>query len=155
MIWCHSISTQFLVKQNVTQLYLSMNVSFTTCIGFGLLQVSLGYFMADLAMMFWFYPSLGGLEYVSSFCLDICFLSFPPHACSFITDEEQYDPLLRYVWYHHSSILYIFFGSLIDPDCNIMSLLKDSGSYMQLHFAYCRQPPNYELITIKGLTINK
>lgn len=104
-------------KTNVTQLYLSVNVSFTACIGFGFLQVSLGYFMADLAMIFWFYPSLGGLEYVSSFCLKLCFLSFPLHACSFITDEQQSDPLLRYVWYHHSSILYIFFRSLIDPDC--------------------------------------
>ncbi|KAG2626431.1 TLC domain-containing protein 4-like isoform X1 [Panicum virgatum] len=28
------------------------------------LGVSVGYFIADLAMIFWFYPSLGGMEYV-------------------------------------------------------------------------------------------
>lgn len=29
-------------------------------------QVSLGYFLADLGMIFWVYPSLGGKEYVST-----------------------------------------------------------------------------------------
>lgn len=28
-------------------------------------QVSAGYFLSDLGMICWFYPSLGGLEYVS------------------------------------------------------------------------------------------
>ena len=28
-------------------------------------QVSVGYFLADLGMIIWFYPDLGGLEYVS------------------------------------------------------------------------------------------
>ncbi|CAI0540791.1 unnamed protein product [Linum tenue] len=32
---------------------------------FGLV-VSVGYFLADLGMILWFYPSLGGMEYVSS-----------------------------------------------------------------------------------------
>lgn len=29
-------------------------------------QVSVGYFLADLAMIAWSYPSLGGMEYVSN-----------------------------------------------------------------------------------------
>lgn len=33
------------------------------------MQISLGYFLTDLAMILWFYPSLGGLEYVSVFML--------------------------------------------------------------------------------------
>ncbi|CAN0854960.1 TLC domain-containing protein 4-B [Linum grandiflorum] len=31
--------------------------------------VSVGYFIADLGMIFWFYPSLGGMEYVVHHCL--------------------------------------------------------------------------------------
>lgn len=30
------------------------------------LQISIGYFIADLGMIFWKYPSLGGIEYVSN-----------------------------------------------------------------------------------------
>lgn len=33
--------------------------------GFDLLQVSVGYFLADLGMILWLYPLLGGMEYVS------------------------------------------------------------------------------------------
>ena len=29
------------------------------------LQISLGYFVADLMMIFWHFPTLGGVEYVS------------------------------------------------------------------------------------------
>lgn len=29
------------------------------------LQISIGYFLADLAMILWHFPALGGLEYVS------------------------------------------------------------------------------------------
>lgn len=29
-------------------------------------QVSVGYFITDIAMIFWVYPSLGGMEYVSA-----------------------------------------------------------------------------------------
>eukprot|EP00268_Persea_americana_P027843 TRINITY_DN27105_c0_g1_i2.p1 TRINITY_DN27105_c0_g1~~TRINITY_DN27105_c0_g1_i2.p1 ORF type:complete len:169 (-),score=17.49 TRINITY_DN27105_c0_g1_i2:441-947(-) len=62
-----------------------MNVSFTTCIGFGFLQVSLGYFMADLAMMFWFYPSLGGLEYVLHHLLSVVSIAY-----SMLSGEGQF-----------------------------------------------------------------
>lgn len=34
-------------------------------------QVSVGYFLTDLGMIFWFYPALGGLEYVSAFCFEL------------------------------------------------------------------------------------
>lgn len=34
-------------------------------------QVSVGYFLSDLAMIFWFRPSLGGMEYVS-YTLILC-----------------------------------------------------------------------------------
>ncbi|CAN1150865.1 TLC domain-containing protein 4-B [Linum perenne] len=33
------------------------------------LAVSVGYFLADLGMILWFYPSLGGMEYVFHHCL--------------------------------------------------------------------------------------
>src|ERR1041385_5569818 len=36
-------------------------------------QVSVGYFITDIAMIFWVYPSLGGFEYVSD------------HVCSFLS----------------------------------------------------------------------
>lgn len=35
------------------------------------LQISIGYFLADLAMILWHFPALGGVEYVSNEC---CFL---------------------------------------------------------------------------------
>ncbi|KAF3668244.1 putative xyloglucan galactosyltransferase KATAMARI1 -like protein [Capsicum annuum] len=38
------------------------------------LGVSMGYFLTDLAMILWFYPSLGGLEYVSASCFPSIFL---------------------------------------------------------------------------------
>jgi hypothetical protein len=54
-------------------------------------QVSVGYFVTDLAMIFWAYPSLGGMEYVSESVvtsktffslLFISFLSTPSaHKC--------------------------------------------------------------------------
>lgn len=31
-----------------------------------LLQISIGYFLSDIAMIFWHFPALGGLEYVST-----------------------------------------------------------------------------------------
>lgn len=31
------------------------------------MQVSVGYFLSDIGMIMWFYPSLGGMEYVSAF----------------------------------------------------------------------------------------
>lgn len=31
-----------------------------------MIQVSIGYFLSDLAMIFYNYPALGGVEYVSS-----------------------------------------------------------------------------------------
>jgi hypothetical protein len=37
--------------------------------------VSVGYFIADLAMIMWLYPSLGGMEYVSLLFLLSLFLS--------------------------------------------------------------------------------
>ncbi|XP_031394529.1 TLC domain-containing protein 4-like isoform X2 [Punica granatum] len=45
---------------------------------------SVGYFVADLAMIFWFYPSLGGLEYVVHH-----FLSVSAIAYSMLTAEGQ------------------------------------------------------------------
>lgn len=36
------------------------------------LQVSVGYFITDLAMIFWLFPSLGGMEYVGDQILHIC-----------------------------------------------------------------------------------
>lgn len=33
-------------------------------------QVSVGYFMADLGMIFWFFPALGGYEYVRIMSFD-------------------------------------------------------------------------------------
>ena len=32
------------------------------------LQISIGYFLADVAMILWHFPALGGLEYVSNEC---------------------------------------------------------------------------------------
>ncbi|KAJ8627615.1 hypothetical protein MRB53_020922 [Persea americana] len=49
------------------------------------LGVSLGYFMADLAMMFWFYPSLGGLEYVLHHLLSVVSIAY-----SMLSGEGQF-----------------------------------------------------------------
>lgn len=38
-----------------------------------LMQISLGYFMSDLAMILWNYPALGGMEYVSTIILWISY----------------------------------------------------------------------------------
>ncbi|XP_011032790.1 PREDICTED: transmembrane protein 56-B-like [Populus euphratica] len=48
------------------------------------LQVSAGYFIADLGMIIWFYPSLGGVEYVIHH-----FLSLVAVAYSMLTGEGQ------------------------------------------------------------------
>lgn len=40
------------------------------------LGVSVGYFMTDLAMIFWLYPSLGGMEYVLHHVLSIISISY-------------------------------------------------------------------------------
>uniref|UniRef100_A0A7N0T2Q1 TLC domain-containing protein n=2 Tax=Kalanchoe fedtschenkoi TaxID=63787 RepID=A0A7N0T2Q1_KALFE len=48
------------------------------------LGVSVGYFIADLGMIFWFYPSLGGLEYVVHHLLSLVSLSF-----AMLTGEGQ------------------------------------------------------------------
>ena len=39
-------------------------------------QVSVGYFITDIAMIFWVYPSLGGMEYVSDHMWPFLFLPF-------------------------------------------------------------------------------
>ncbi|KAK8929036.1 hypothetical protein KSP39_PZI017717 [Platanthera zijinensis] len=48
------------------------------------LGVSVGYFSSDLAMIFWLYPSLGGLEYVVHHILSLCAISY-----SMLTGEGQ------------------------------------------------------------------
>ncbi|CAA7394196.1 unnamed protein product [Spirodela intermedia] len=40
------------------------------------LGVSVGYFITDLAMIFWSYPSLGGMEYVSHHLLSVFAISY-------------------------------------------------------------------------------
>ncbi|KAG0481430.1 hypothetical protein HPP92_011933 [Vanilla planifolia] len=40
------------------------------------LGVSAGYFVTDLAMIFWLYPSLGGLEYVLHHSLSLCSIAY-------------------------------------------------------------------------------
>ncbi|CAA6658058.1 unnamed protein product [Spirodela intermedia] len=39
-------------------------------------EVSVGYFITDLAMIFWSYPSLGGMEYVSHHLLSVFAISY-------------------------------------------------------------------------------
>jgi hypothetical protein len=41
-----------------------------------ILQVSVGYFVTDLAMILWLYPSLGGMEYVSLLLICIIYSLF-------------------------------------------------------------------------------
>ncbi|KAH1263624.1 Transmembrane protein 56-B [Glycine max] len=48
------------------------------------LGVSVGYFIADLGMIFWFFPSLGGYEYVIHHLLSLVAVSF-----SMLTGEGQ------------------------------------------------------------------
>ncbi|KAK8959710.1 hypothetical protein KSP40_PGU019729 [Platanthera guangdongensis] len=48
------------------------------------LGVSVGYFSSDLAMIFWLYPSLGGLEYVVHHILSLCAISY-----AMLTGEGQ------------------------------------------------------------------
>ncbi|MBA0741181.1 hypothetical protein Gogos_014351 [Gossypium gossypioides] len=40
-------------------------------------QVSLGYFLSDLAMIIWFYPFLGGMEYVLHHLLSVAGIANP------------------------------------------------------------------------------
>lgn len=48
------------------------------------LGVSLGYFLSDLAMIFWYYPSLGGLEYVVHHLLSMVAVTY-----AILTGEGQ------------------------------------------------------------------
>ncbi|KAH0454756.1 hypothetical protein IEQ34_016680 [Dendrobium chrysotoxum] len=48
------------------------------------LGVSAGYFLTDLAMMFWSYPCLGGLEYVLHHSLSLCAIAY-----AMLTGEGQ------------------------------------------------------------------
>ncbi|KAE8655785.1 TRAM protein [Hibiscus syriacus] len=58
-------------------------------------QVSVGYFLADLGMIIWFYPSLGGMEYASILLFDHSLavlhhlLSLTAVAYSMLTGEGQ------------------------------------------------------------------
>ncbi|CAM8887951.1 unnamed protein product [Rhodiola kirilowii] len=49
------------------------------------LGVSVGYFIADLGMIFWFYPYLGGMEYVVHHLLSLVSLAF-----AMLTGEGQF-----------------------------------------------------------------
>ncbi|KAH9770571.1 TLC domain-containing protein [Citrus sinensis] len=49
------------------------------------LGVSVGYFLADLGMIIWFYPALGGMEYVIHHLLSIA-----ATACAMLTREAQF-----------------------------------------------------------------
>ncbi|KAH9706003.1 TLC domain-containing protein [Citrus sinensis] len=49
------------------------------------LGVSVGYFLADLGMIIWFYPALGGMEYVIHHLLSIA-----ATACAMLTGEAQF-----------------------------------------------------------------
>ncbi|PPS00148.1 hypothetical protein GOBAR_AA20523 [Gossypium barbadense] len=42
-----------------------------------ILQISLGYFLSDLAMIIWFYPFLGGMEYVLHHLLSVAGIANP------------------------------------------------------------------------------
>ncbi|XP_062105700.1 uncharacterized protein LOC133817253 [Humulus lupulus] len=48
------------------------------------LGVSVGYFLADLGMIFWFYPDLGGLEYVVHHLLSVVSVAY-----TMLTGEAQ------------------------------------------------------------------
>lgn len=48
------------------------------------LGVSVGYFLSDLAMIFWLYPLLGGTEYVFHHLLSLCAISY-----AMLTGEGQ------------------------------------------------------------------
>ncbi|XP_048328274.1 uncharacterized protein LOC107416620 isoform X3 [Ziziphus jujuba] len=48
------------------------------------LGVSIGYFLADIGMIFWFYPALGGLEYVVHHLLSVAALTY-----AMLTGEGQ------------------------------------------------------------------
>ncbi|XP_015080716.1 transmembrane protein 56-like [Solanum pennellii] len=50
-----------------------------------ILGVSLGYFLTDLAMILWFYPSLGGTEYLVHHLLSLVALSY-----AMLTGEAQF-----------------------------------------------------------------
>jgi hypothetical protein len=55
---------------------------------FKFVQVSVGYFITDLAMILWAYPSLGGMEYVSEYIRSLTYflsyISLLPVSTSFI-----------------------------------------------------------------------
>ncbi|KAH1263621.1 Transmembrane protein 56-B [Glycine max] len=61
-------------------------IPYTSIIGgiFACKMVSVGYFIADLGMIFWFFPSLGGYEYVIHHLLSLVAVSF-----SMLTGEGQ------------------------------------------------------------------
>ncbi|KAF3445018.1 hypothetical protein FNV43_RR14711 [Rhamnella rubrinervis] len=48
------------------------------------LGVSVGYFLADIGMIFWFYPALGGLEYVAHHLISVASLTY-----AMLTGEGQ------------------------------------------------------------------
>nr|VDD31158.1 unnamed protein product [Brassica oleracea] len=46
-------------------------VNSTTSLSEAVMGISLGYFIADLTMIFWHFPTLGGIEYVFHHCLSM------------------------------------------------------------------------------------
>ena len=60
-------------------------------------QVSVGYFLADIGMIFWLYPSLGGIEYVSVWSTNTIKLSIFPFLQSTV-DSIQWIFILLFLY---------------------------------------------------------
>ncbi|KAL5581508.1 hypothetical protein UlMin_013950 [Ulmus minor] len=72
------------------------------------LGVSVGYFIADLGMIFWFYPALGGLEYVIHHLLSIASLTY-----AMLTGEGQ---LYTYLVARILLFVYLFYHVYLHYD---------------------------------------
>ncbi|XP_017638707.1 uncharacterized protein LOC108480283 [Gossypium arboreum] len=85
------------------------------------LGFSIGYFLSDLAMVFWHFPALGGLEYVlhhglSMFSISLSLMSSQGHIyILMVLFSESTTPFVNIRWYldvagRKSSTIYIYNG---------------------------------------------
>jgi hypothetical protein len=71
-------------------------------------QVSVGYFITDLAMIYWVYPSLGGMEYVSNHMWSFLFLPFK-YLLAFSLASLTHLLLMIYFFNFSCCIFYVLF----------------------------------------------
>ncbi|KAJ3692222.1 hypothetical protein LUZ60_012572 [Juncus effusus] len=113
----------------------------------GIFGVSIGYFLSDLAMIFYFFPKLGGMEYVvhhalSMYSIILALLSGKAHVyILMVLFTEATTPIVNLRWYldlagKKSSNLYVYNGLALFVGWLVARILLFVYFYnhMYLHF---------------------